>query len=88
MLMLIHYTLLQFLNCMNECLAIDSGGFLHTNSLYVLTAVWLSASYRGRDGVQVNRCGVNCSEQLQTLTTTLCQNLALSFNFIHRNVLH
>ena len=35
----------------NEYLAIDIGGYLYTNSLCELIAVWLDASQRSRDGV-------------------------------------
>ncbi|KAK2182759.1 hypothetical protein NP493_337g00027 [Ridgeia piscesae] len=36
---------------MNEYLAIDSGGYLYTNSLCALIAAWLGASQRRQDGI-------------------------------------
>ena len=36
---------------MNEYLAVDSGGYLCTNSLCALIAAWLRASQRSRNGV-------------------------------------
>ena len=40
---------------MNEYLAIDSGGYLGTNSLYASIAASLGASQRSRNGVPLNR---------------------------------
>ena len=36
---------------MNEYLAVDSGGYLCTNSICALIAAWLRASQRSRNGV-------------------------------------
>ena len=43
------------LSCINEYLAIDSGGYLCTNSFLTLIAAWLKASQGSRD-----EKGVNC----------------------------
>ena len=43
------------LRCMNEYLAIDSGGYLCTNTLQALVAPWLDASLRSRDGDRLHR---------------------------------
>ena len=43
------------LSCMNEYLAIHSGGYLGTNILGAIIAAWLDASKRSRNGVQFNR---------------------------------
>ena len=52
---------------MNEYLAVDSGGYLCTNSLCALIAASLRASQRCRNGVQLNRFAreesVKCFEQ-------------------------
>ena len=37
-------------SCLNKNLAIDSRGYLFTNSHHALTAGWLDASQRSRDG--------------------------------------
>ena len=42
------------LSCINECLPINSGVYLYTNSPRTLTAVWLDVSHRCRDGAQLN----------------------------------
>ena len=42
-------------SCMNKYLAVDSDGYLCTNSVRVLIAAWLYASQRSRDGVQYAR---------------------------------
>ena len=50
--------------CTNEYLAIDSGGYLCTNSLRASVAAWLDDSQRSRCGVLLNRLqdshGLNC----------------------------
>ena len=47
----VYSTLLQLLRCMNEYLAIDTDGYLCKTSFRALTAAWLDASRRSRDGV-------------------------------------
>ena len=41
---------------MNEYMAIDSGGYLCTNSFRALIAAWLDASKMSLDGVRSTRC--------------------------------
>ena len=43
------------LSCINECLTIDTGGYLCMNNLRPLIAAWLGASQRSRDGIRLNR---------------------------------
>ena len=39
------------LSCINEYLAIDSGGYLYEQPSCIHCSIWLDASQRGRDGV-------------------------------------
>ena len=39
---------------MNECLAIDIGGYLHTNNLDALIALWLDASQISQDELNMS----------------------------------
>ena len=50
------------LSCINEYLAIDSGGYVHKQSSCINCNIWLDVSQRSRDGVWVNRSvrGVKC----------------------------
>ncbi|KAK2187267.1 hypothetical protein NP493_174g02005 [Ridgeia piscesae] len=46
-----HATLLQgSVSYMNEYLAVNSGGYLCTNTLCAIIAAWLGASLRSQDG--------------------------------------
>jgi len=49
------------LSCMNECIAIYSGGYLCTNSFRALITAWLYASQRDRVCVPVKTRGVKCA---------------------------
>ena len=42
------------LSCMKDYMAVDSGGYVCTNSLPTLTAVWLDASQRRQSSFQLN----------------------------------
>ena len=39
------------LSCMNEYLAIDSGGYVYEQPSRINCSIWLDASQRSRDGV-------------------------------------
>ena len=39
------------LSCTNECVAIDSGGYMYEQSSRINCNIWLDASQRSRDGV-------------------------------------
>ena len=41
--------------CINEYLAIDSGGYVYEQPSCINCSIWLDASQRSRDGVWVNR---------------------------------
>ena len=47
------------LSSVYEYLVIDSGGYLCMNNLHILIVVWLNASQRSPDGVQLNMLGSN-----------------------------
>ena len=48
----VHYS---SLSCINECLTIDSGGYLCMNYLRPLIVAWLGASQRSRESIRLNR---------------------------------
>ena len=66
---------------MHEYLTIDSGAYLRTSSLCILTAAWLNASQSSRDGVRLNKSTreyrpiVKHFEQSCGLDTALYKNL-------------
>ena len=43
------------LNCINEYLTIDSGGYMYEQPSRINCSIWLDDSQRSRDGVWVNR---------------------------------
>ena len=43
------------LSCMNEYLAVNSGGYVNTNNLCTCIAAWLSASQSGQTAVQLTK---------------------------------
>ena len=43
------------LSCINEYLAIDSGGYVYEQPSRINCSIWLDASQRSRDGVWLNR---------------------------------
>ena len=48
-----HYS--SSLSCLNEYLAIDSGGYVYKQPSRINCSIWFDASQRSRDGVSVNR---------------------------------
>ena len=71
------------LSCINEYLAIDSGGCVYEQPSHINYSIWLDASQRSRDGVWVNRSvrevKLKCFELSWGLDTALHKNLALLF---------
>ena len=47
------------LSCINEYLAINSGGNTGVNSLRPVIAVWLNSSQRSQVGVRMNRSAIS-----------------------------
>ena len=45
----------RLLSCINEYLAIDSGGYVYEQPSRIKCSLWLDVSQRSRDGVLVNR---------------------------------
>ena len=43
------------LSCINECMAIDSGGYVYEQPSCINCSIWLDASLRSWDGVWLNR---------------------------------
>ena len=62
------------LSCINENLAIDSGGYVYEQPSRINCSIWLDASQRSRDGVWVNRSvrEVKCKALWTVLRTGCC----------------
>jgi len=58
---------LSSLSCVNEKLAIDSGGYFFMNSLRTLISTWLDVYQRSQEADQLNRSAselsIKCFEQ-------------------------
>ena len=69
------------LSCINEYLAIDSGGYVYEQPLHINCSIWLALSQRSWDGVWLNKAvrEVKCIEQSWGLDTALYKNLSLPF---------
>ena len=62
------------LSCINEYLAIDSGGYVYEQPSRINCSIWLDVSQRSVDGVCVNRSvrEVKCKAPWTVLTTGYC----------------
>ena len=61
-------------SCINEYLAIDSGGYVYEQPSCINCSIWPDASQRSWDGVWVNRCvrEVKCKALWTVLRTGYC----------------
>ena len=76
------------LSCINEYLAIDSGGYVYEQSSRINCSIWLDASQRSQGGVWVNRSvrEVKCKGLWTVMRTRYCAISEFTFIYLSRTI--